>query len=50
MTDDLPRRIDNALTGERVTFVATSEETNGEYVRIRNDTSAGAGVSFCTTT
>jgi mannose-6-phosphate isomerase-like protein (cupin superfamily) len=25
-----------------VTFLATTEETNGEYVRIRNETSAGA--------
>ena len=42
MTDDLPRTIENPLTGERVTFLATAEETGGEYVRIRNETSAGA--------
>jgi mannose-6-phosphate isomerase-like protein (cupin superfamily) len=43
MTDeDLPRTIENPLTGERVTFLATAEKTNGEYVRIRNETSAGA--------
>ena len=42
MTEDLPRTIENPLTGERVTFLATAEETNGEYVRIRNETSAGA--------
>ncbi len=42
MTDHLPRTIENPLTGERVTFLASAEETNGEYVRIRNETSAGA--------
>ncbi len=40
--EDLPRTIENSVTGERVTFLATAEETNGEYVRIRNETSAGA--------
>jgi mannose-6-phosphate isomerase-like protein (cupin superfamily) len=35
-------KIENPLTGERVTFLATTEETSGEYVRIRNETSAGA--------
>jgi len=42
MAEDLPRTIENPLTGERVTFLATAEETNGEYVRVRNETSAGA--------
>jgi mannose-6-phosphate isomerase-like protein (cupin superfamily) len=42
MTETLPRTIDNPITGERVTFLATAEETNGEYVRVRNETSAGA--------
>jgi quercetin dioxygenase-like cupin family protein len=42
MTEDLPRTIENSVTGERVTFLATAEETNSEYVRIRNETSAGA--------
>jgi mannose-6-phosphate isomerase-like protein (cupin superfamily) len=42
MTENLPRTIDNPITGERVTFLATAEETNGEYVRVRNETSAGA--------
>jgi hypothetical protein len=42
MTEDLPRTIENSVTGERVTFLATAEETNGEYIRIRNETSAGA--------
>jgi mannose-6-phosphate isomerase-like protein (cupin superfamily) len=42
MTDGLPRTIENPLSGERVTFLATSKETNGEYVRIRNEISAGA--------
>jgi hypothetical protein len=42
MTEDLPRTIENPLTGERVTFLATAEETNGEYVRIRNEVPAGA--------
>ena len=42
MTDDLPRTIENPLTGERVTFLSTAEETGGEYVRIRNETSTGA--------
>ena len=41
MTDDLPRTIDNPLTGERVTFLATGRETDGQYVRIRNETAAG---------
>jgi mannose-6-phosphate isomerase-like protein (cupin superfamily) len=42
MTEDLPRTIENPLTGEQVTFLATAEETNGEYARIRNETAAGA--------
>jgi mannose-6-phosphate isomerase-like protein (cupin superfamily) len=42
MTDGLPRTIENPLAGERVTFLATAEETNGEYVRIKNETSANA--------
>ena len=42
MTDDLPRTIENPLTGERVTFLATTDETDGAYVRIRNEVSAGA--------
>ena len=42
MTEELPRTIENPLTGERVTFLATAEDTDGEYVRIRNETSAGA--------
>ena len=39
---DLPRTIENSVTGERVTFLAAAEETNGEYVRIRNEVPAGA--------
>ena len=42
MTEGLAHTIENPLTGERVTFLTTAEETNGEYVRIRNETSAGA--------
>lgn len=42
MTEDLPRTIENPITGERVTFLATAEETNGEYARVRTETSAGA--------
>jgi mannose-6-phosphate isomerase-like protein (cupin superfamily) len=42
MTDDLPLTIENSVTSERVTFLATAEETNSEYVRIRNETSAGS--------
>jgi mannose-6-phosphate isomerase-like protein (cupin superfamily) len=42
MTEDLPRTIENPITGERVTFLATAEETNGEYVRFRYETPAGA--------
>jgi len=42
MPESLPRTIENRLTGERVTFLATAEETGGEYVRIRNKTSADA--------
>ena len=42
MTGDLPRTIENSVTSERVTFLATAEETNGEYVKIRNETSAGS--------
>ena len=43
MTEEhLPRTIENSVTGERVTFLATAEETNGEYGRVRNETSAGA--------
>jgi mannose-6-phosphate isomerase-like protein (cupin superfamily) len=42
MMEELPRTVENPLSGERVTFLATAEETGGEYVRIRNETSAGA--------
>ena len=42
MANTLPRTIENPLSGERVTFLATAEETDGEYARIRNETSAGA--------
>ncbi len=42
MAEDLPRTIENPVAGERLTFLATAEETNGEYVRIRNEVSAGA--------
>jgi mannose-6-phosphate isomerase-like protein (cupin superfamily) len=41
MASALPRTIENSITGERVTFLTTAEETNGDYVRIRNETSAG---------
>jgi mannose-6-phosphate isomerase-like protein (cupin superfamily) len=42
MVEELPRTVENPLSGERVTFLATAEETGGEYVRIRNEISAGA--------
>lgn len=42
MAHGLPRTIKNPLDGERVTFLATAEETGGEYVRVRNEVSAGA--------
>src|SRR4028119_992769 len=42
MAEELPRTIENPIAGERVTFLATAEETDGEYLRIRNETSAGA--------
>jgi mannose-6-phosphate isomerase-like protein (cupin superfamily) len=42
MTDDLPRTIENPLSGERVTFLATTQDSGGQYVRIRNETAAGA--------
>ena len=42
MAEDLQRTIENSVTGGRVTFLATAEKTNGEYLRIRNETSAGA--------
>ena len=42
MTEDLPRTVENPIAGERITFLATAEETNGEYVRVRNEASAGA--------
>ncbi len=41
MADNLPRTIENPISGERVTFVATAEETDGEYTRIRTEISAG---------
>ena len=45
MAEDLPRTIENPVAGERVTFLATAEETNGEYVKVRNEISAsGLGV------
>jgi mannose-6-phosphate isomerase-like protein (cupin superfamily) len=42
MTEDLPRTIENPVTGERVTFLATAKQTNGEYVSISNETSPAA--------
>jgi hypothetical protein len=47
MTEDLPRTIENPLTGERVTFLATAEETNGEYVRIRIEVPAENTMAVC---
>ena len=41
MADGLPRTIENPISGERVSFLATAEETNGEYTKIRNETAAG---------
>ena len=38
----MPRIMENSLTGERMTFLATAGETGGEYVRIRNEISANA--------
>lgn len=38
----LPRTLENPVTGERVTFLVTPEETNGEYVRVRCYVPAGA--------
>lgn len=42
MSGELPRTIENPLAGERVTFLATAEETGGEHVRTRNEVSADA--------
>jgi mannose-6-phosphate isomerase-like protein (cupin superfamily) len=42
MAEELPRTIENRLAGERVTFLVTAGETGGEYVRARNEVSAGA--------
>jgi mannose-6-phosphate isomerase-like protein (cupin superfamily) len=42
MAEELPRTIENPIAGERVTFLATAEETDGEYVRVRTEASAGA--------
>jgi hypothetical protein len=42
MTEDLPRTIETSATRSLVAFLVTTEDTNGEYVRIRNETSAGA--------
>ena len=42
MAEELPRTIENPIAGERVTFLATAEETDGEYVRVRAEASAGA--------
>ena len=42
MSDTLPRTIENPITGERVTFLASRDDSDGSYVRIRNETSAGS--------
>ena len=42
MTGEMPRIMENSLTGERVTFLATAGEKGGEYVKIRNEISANA--------
>jgi mannose-6-phosphate isomerase-like protein (cupin superfamily) len=42
MAGELARTIENRLAGERVTFLATAEETGGGYVRTRNEVAAGA--------
>ena len=41
MGDGLPRTIENPISGERATFLATAEETNGEYTRVRTEMSPG---------
>ncbi|MDQ4137801.1 MAG: cupin domain-containing protein [Actinomycetota bacterium] len=41
MADGLPRTIENPISGERVTFLATADETRGEYTRVRTEISAG---------
>jgi len=42
MTYHPTRTIENSITGERATLLATGDQTNGEYVRIRNETIAGS--------
>lgn len=37
----LPRAFENPITGEKVTFLVTAEETRGEYARVRCDVPAG---------
>lgn len=39
---ELERTIENPINGERTTFLTTSEETSGEFARIRDELPAGA--------
>jgi mannose-6-phosphate isomerase-like protein (cupin superfamily) len=40
-TTNLERTIENPVTGERYTFLATAEETNGELLRVKAEIPAG---------
>jgi mannose-6-phosphate isomerase-like protein (cupin superfamily) len=46
-TRSLSRTIENPVTGDRTTFLATAEETNGELLKYRSEVPAGSpGVPF----
>ncbi len=40
-TTNLDRNIENPVTGERYTFLATAEETNGELLKVKAEIPAG---------
>src|SRR3712207_9582174 len=40
-TTNLDRTIENPVTGERFTFLATAEETNGELLKVKAEIPAG---------
>jgi mannose-6-phosphate isomerase-like protein (cupin superfamily) len=40
-TTNLERTIENPITGERYTFLATAEETNGRFLKIKAEIPAG---------
>jgi hypothetical protein len=50
-TTNLDRTIENPVTGEQYTILATAEETNGELLKVRAEIPAGTpgGCPYTTT-